>query len=255
MQRAIFFALAAMLCELAASNLAYATELTVLAPGSTEGALSELTPQFERSSGYKLVIKYGPVGVLADRIRKGEAVDVAILSAPASEELRKQGKLVAGSEAVIAKVGIGVFVRKGDPKPDIGSVDAFRHALAVAISIAYADPALGGSTSLLERDVVNSLDADGSIKAKTKLVAPAKPLLDLVASGGVDFGFNPIAEILPDSRLEYVGPIPAPLQKYSRYVASLVAPSQQADAFKALIVFLASPAAVAEMKAKGFEQP
>ena len=244
---------AALLCALAAPDRLSAAEIKILSPGSTEGAFSELLPQFEKASGHKISIEYGPVGVLAARVGKGEAADVAILSEPATAGLRKQDKLVAGSEVVIAKVGIGAFVRKGDPKPDISSVDAFLRALTSARVIAYADPALGGSTSILVGELMSSLDITGSIGPKTKLVPPAKPLLDLVAGGGVDFGFNPISEILPDPRVELVGPLPAPIQKYTRYVASLVAGSHQQDAYKALIAFLSSPQAAAVLQTKGFE--
>jgi molybdate transport system substrate-binding protein len=251
MFRVVF--LTATLLAFAASNQLGAAEIKVFSPGSTEGAFSELLPQFEKASGHKITVEYGPVGALAARVRKGEAVDVAILSEPATDELQKQGKLVAGSTVVIAKVGIGAFVRKGDPKPDISSVDAFLRALARARVIAYADPSLGGSTSILVGELMNSLDITGSIGSKTKLVPPAKPLLDLVAGGGADFGFNPISEILPDPRVELVGPLPAPIQKYTRYVASLVERSPQQDAFKALIAFLSSPEATAVLQAKGFE--
>jgi molybdate transport system substrate-binding protein len=251
MFRVVF--LTATLLAFAASNQLGAAEIKVFSPGSTEGAFSELLPQFEKASGHKITIEYGPVGALAARVRKGEAVDVAILSEPATDELQKQGKLVAGSTVVIAKVGIGAFVRKGDLKPDISSVDAFLRALARARVIAYADPSLGGSTSILVGELMNSLDITGSIGSKTKLVPPAKPLLDLVAGGGADFGFNPISEILPDPRVELVGPLPAPIQKYTRYVASLVERSPQQDAFKALIAFLSSPEATAVLQAKGFE--
>jgi molybdate transport system substrate-binding protein len=253
MYRLVSLTAAMLICAFAAPDRLNAAEIKILSPGSTEGAFSELLPQFEKTSGHKIAIEYGPVGALAARVRKGEAVDVAILSEPATEELRKQGKLVAGSEVVVAKVGIGAFVRKGDPKPDISSVDAFLRALTSARVIAYADPSLGGSTSILVGELMQSLDITGSIGPKTKLVPPAKPLLDLVAGGGVDFGFNPISEILPDPRVELVGPLPAPIQKYTRYVASLVDGSRQQDAFKALVAFLSSPEAAAVLKIKGFE--
>src|SRR5215469_519328 len=103
-----FVALAAVLALCAATDRLAAAEIKVLSPGSTENAFSALIPQFEKSSGHKLTIEYGPVGQLAARVKKGEAVDIAILSEPATAELREQGKLVAGSEAVVAKVGIGV---------------------------------------------------------------------------------------------------------------------------------------------------
>jgi molybdate transport system substrate-binding protein len=253
MYRLVSLTAAMLLGALAAPGPLSAADIKILSPGSTEGAFSELLPQFEKTSGHRITIEYGPVGALAARVRKGEAVDVAILSEPATEELRKQGKLVAGSEVVVAKVGIGAFVRKGDPKPDISSVDAFLRALTNARVIAYADPALGGSTSILVGELMQSLDITGSIGPKTKLVPPAKPLLDLVAGGGVDFGFNPISEILPDPRVELVGPLPGPIQRYTRYVASLVEGSHQQDAFKALTGFLSSPGAAAVLKAKGFE--
>jgi molybdate transport system substrate-binding protein len=253
MYRVVAVAAAMLLCAAGYSDRAHAADIKVLAPGSTENSFGVLVPQFTQSSGHTVTVGYGPVGGLAKRLGEGEAADVAILSEPVANALRAQGKLVAGSETVIAKVGIGVFVRKGDPKPDISTEDAFLHAVANAKSIAYADPKLGGSSSIVVAGIIDSLDITGSIKPKTNLVPPAKPLLDLVAGGGVDFGFNPISEILPDPRLDFVGPLPASLQKYTFYVANLVTGSQHQDAGKALIAYLASPAAAAVLKTKGFE--
>jgi molybdate transport system substrate-binding protein len=230
-------------------------EIRILSPGSTEAAFSELLPQFEKASGHTIKIGYGPAGALAARVAKGEAADVAILGEAQIEDLQKQGKLVAGSAAVLTKVGIGVFVRKGDPKPEIGTVNAFLLSLTRARTIAYADPKLGGSASILVDDLLKSLDVTGSIGGRTKLVPPAKPLLDLVAAGGIDFGFNPIPEILSDPRVELVGPLPAEIQRYTRYTAALTTGSSQADGYKALLAFLSSPTAVAVMKARGFEAP
>lgn len=253
MFRIIALATSLALGVAAAPHRVAAAEIKVLSPGSTENAFNDLIPPFEKSSGHKLIIDYGPVGALAARVAKGEAVDIAILSEPATEELRRQGKLVAGSETVVAKVGIGVFVRKGDPKPDISTLASFVQAVGRAKLIAYADPKLGGSSSILVGEIMSSLDVTGSIAPKTKLVPPAKPLLDLVASGGVDFGFNPISEILSDSRLELVGSLPAAIQKYTLYIASLVATSHQQEALKALAAYLTTPQAAAVFRAKGFE--
>jgi molybdate transport system substrate-binding protein len=246
-------AVAAILCAFVIPGTASAAELKILSPGATEGVFGELIPQFDRASGHKTTINYGPAGGQATRIRSGEVADVVILSEPESERLRQEGKIVAGTESVIAKVGIGVFVRKGDPKPDISTADAFLHALATAKLIAYADPKLGGSASILVAELLQSLDITGSIGSRTKLVPPAKPLVDLVAAGGVDFGFQPISQIFLDPRIEYVGPIPAPYQRYTQYVASLVATSQQRPAYDALITFLSSSAAVTVWRSKGFE--
>lgn len=230
-----------------------AADIRMLSPGATEGALTELLPPFEQSSGHKVVINYGPVGGLAKRVRNGEATDIVVLSTPVAAKLGKEGRTVAGTQTVIARVGIGVFVRKGDPHPDISTADNFKRAVAKARIIAYADPKLGGSSSILVADILQSLDITGSITDKTKLAPPAKPLVDLVARGGVDFGFQPISQIFLDPRIEYVGPIPAPFQQYTDYVASLVAGSGQREPYDALMTYLASPPAAAVWRSKGFE--
>jgi molybdate transport system substrate-binding protein len=247
--------LTALMVFACAGSVSAAAEIKILSPGSTEAAFSELLPHFEKASSQTIKIGYGPAGALAARVAKGEAIDVAILGEAQIEELQKQGKLVAGSAAVLIKVGIGVFVRKGDPKPDIGTVNAFMLSLTRARTIAYADPKLGGSASILVDDVLKSLDITGSIGGRTKHVPPAKPLLDLVAAGGIDFGFDPIPEILSDPRVELVGPLPAEIQRYTSYTAALTTGSSQADGYKALLAFLSSPPAVAVMKVRGFEAP
>jgi molybdate transport system substrate-binding protein len=236
------------------SDGASAAELKMLSPGATSSSLNQLLPQFEQSSGHKVTINYGPVGSLVDRVKKDEAVDLVVVNAQAADELRKLGKFVDGSETLIATVGVGVFVRKGDPKPDISTLEAFTRALANAKSIAYSDANLGGgSAATYLATLMASLDITGAIKPKTKLTPPSKPLADLVASGAVDFGLNQITEVLADPRLELVGPLPKEIQSYTRYVANPLARSQQHDASKALVTFLTSPAATTVMKSKGFE--
>jgi molybdate transport system substrate-binding protein len=233
--------------------IANAADIKILSPGATEGVLNELLPQFEKTSGHRASITYGPAGNVANRVRKGEAVDVLISSEPEAERLRKEGVTVDGSQAIVGRVGIGVFVRKGDPKPDISTAAAFERALTTAKVIAYADPKLGGSASILVAEILRSLDVTGSIGTRTRLVPPAKPLVDLVAGGGIDFGFQPVAQIFLDPRIEYVGPIPSPYQRYTNYVASLVATSKQPEAYKALLTFLDSPEAAKAWRSQGFE--
>jgi molybdate transport system substrate-binding protein len=253
MFRVVSAAVSMLLLALAIPDHAVAAELKILSPGATEGALAEMLPQFEKSSGHKVTIGYAPVGALAKRVQKGEAADVVVLSDPVAEELRKTGKTVDGSQTVIAKVGIGIFVRKGDPHPKIATSDDFLRAVAKAKIIAYADPKLGGSSSILVAEILRSLDVTGSIGERTKLTPPAKPLADYVASGAADFGFQPISQIFLDPRVEYVGPLPPDYQQYTDYVASLTAASQQQRAYSELLTFLASPAAVAVWRSKGFE--
>ncbi len=198
-------------------------------------------------------ITYSPALALADRIKGGESADVVILGEGPADALLKLGKLVAGSKVVIARVGVGVFVRKGDPKPDVSTFDAFKRALLSAKSITYSDPSLGGTASNYVRGLLSSLDATGSIKAKTKLAVRYRSIADFVANGGADFGLNQIAEILADPRLELVGPRPDPIQRYTHYTASLPSIGKSQSAGRELIDFLGSPAASEIMRSRGFE--
>jgi len=241
------------LCIAGGCASANAADIKLMSPGALASSLKELVPQFEAVSGHKVSVVYASAFALADRIKDGEAADVAIMGDGSADALLKTGQLVAGSNVVIAKVGVGVFVRKGDPKPDISSDAAFGRALLNAKAITYSDPALGGTASIYVAELLDSLDVTGSIKSKTKLSVQYRALNDFVANGGADFGLNQITEILADPRLELAGPLPEDLQKYTFYAASLVANGSNQSACKLLIEFLASPAAAAVMRSKGFE--
>jgi molybdate transport system substrate-binding protein len=253
MNRSVPIVAAILLFTSGAADRALAADIKLLSPGAMMSSLKQLVPQFETSSGHKVGVTYSPALALADRIKKDESADVVILGEDSADALQKLGKLVAGSKVVIARVGVGVFVRKGDPRPDVSTFDAFSRALLSAKSITYSDPSLGGSASNYVSTLMDSLDVTGSIRSKTRLAAQYRSIADFVANGGADFGLNQIAEILADPRLELVGPLPDPIQKYTYYTASLPSISDNQVAGKELIDFLASPAASQTMRSRGFE--
>jgi molybdate transport system substrate-binding protein len=160
--------LAATLCQFTAPSSASGMEVVLVSPGAVSSSLTELIPRFEQSSGHKVTVKYSPALALADRVKNGETADVAILGEPAADELEKLGRLVAGSKVVIAKVGVGVFVRQGAPKPDISTVDAFLRSVTNATAIAYSDPLLGGTAANYVGRLMASLDTAGAIRAKKR---------------------------------------------------------------------------------------
>src|SRR5215208_3686861 len=120
-------------------STASAAEIKVLCAVALESAIDVLIPDFEKSSGHKVTIAYGNAGAIADRFQKGETADLVINAAPLMDQLRAQGKVVDGDRIIIAKVGVGAFVRKGAAKPDISSADAFKRSMLAATSIAYPD--------------------------------------------------------------------------------------------------------------------
>ena len=244
----------AILCLLlaaTASSIANAAEIKVLSALGVKPAMIELIPKFEQSSGHKVTVDYGTVGALAGRIQKGEAADVVIATQQQIANLEKQGRIVEGSSIGIAKTSVGVFVRKGAPKPDISSVEALKRTLLAAKSIGHADPARGGAIAVYVAGLLDRLDIAADIKPKIRLFPPSA--YDLIAKGEVEIGFGGTSEILVAPGVELVGPLPAAIQNYTLIAAGIVASSKQQEAGKALIQFISSPAAAAAMKARGFE--
>src|SRR5436305_3879373 len=178
--------------------------------------------------------------------------DVVISSVPMIDRLQAQGKVVAGDRVIIAKVGVGAFVRKGAAKPDISSVDAFKRSMLAARSIAYPDPAGGGASGIYVASLLERLGIAAEMKPKTKLSTLAT-LYASVASGEVEIGFNQVTEILAQPTVELAGSLPPAIQNYTEFIAGIVTGSSQTDAARALVTFLYSPAAKTVLKAKGFE--
>ena len=234
--------------------LADAAEIKVLAGSALEPVFPELIPAFERASGNKVILDSdGAIGAMAARIEKGEVADVVIVSGAQIDRLVTQGKVAAGSRADLARVGVGVFVRKGAPKPDIATVDAFKRTMLAAKSIGYNDPAAGAPVSLYLLDLFERMGIATEMKAKSVAFKQRTERFAPVARGEVEIGFNQISEIIAAPGVDLAGPLPAAIQNYTQFSAGIVANGAQPAAAKAFIEFMASPAAKAVMKAKGFE--
>ena len=245
-------ALGLALFGITAGSTARAAEIKLLCAVALQPAMVALIPDFEKSSGHKVTIAYGNAGPVADRVQKGEAADIVISSVPLIDQLQAQGKVVADSRVTIAKVGVGVFVRKGAAKPDISSADAFKRSMLAARSIAYPDPAGGGASGIYVASLLERLGIAAEMKPKTTL-STLGTLYASVASGEVEIGFNQVSEILAQSTVELAGPLPPEIQNYTQFAPGIVTGGGQTDAARALATFLYSPAAKTVLKAKGFE--
>ena len=186
-----------------------AAEIKVLASNALKTALEELGPQFEKASEHKLSFTFNAAVPLKAEIEKGVAFDVAILSAPITEDLVKQGKLVAATRADIARSGAGLAVKRGAPKPDISTTEAFKRTLLDAKSICYVEQ---GATGIYLKGLFERLGIAEQLKSKTKLLPPSNPAAHAVANGEAEIGMTQISEILPYAGAELVGPLPAEIQ-------------------------------------------
>jgi molybdate transport system substrate-binding protein len=231
-----------------------AAEVRVMISGGLTAAYQALVPEFERVTGNKVITAYGPsMGTTANaipvRLERGEPADVLILVGYALEDLIKQGKAVAGSRVDIVKSPIGVCVKSGAPKPDISSADSLKRALLAAKSVAYSDSASGVYVST---EMFAKLGIADQMKDKAKKI-PATPVAEIVAHGDAEIGMQQISEMLPVAGVDIVGPLPADLQKITIFSAGIASVSKEPDAGKALIKFLASPAASATLVKSGLE--
>jgi molybdate transport system substrate-binding protein len=245
----------ALLFVAVAPSVGLCSALKVLSGSGVQPVMNEIIPQFERTSGHKVSFVYGTVGEMADRVQKGEIADMVISSAPQIDSLEKLGKVVSGSRTDLAKTGVGLFVRKGASKPDIGSVEAFKRTMLSARSIGWNDPAAGTPVSIYMLGAFERLGIAAEMKAKTTAFKQRSERFEAVARGDVEIGFNQISEILAASGIELLGPLPAAIQHYTLFTAGIVASGENQEAAKALLAFIASPAARAVMRAKGFETP
>ncbi|MCC7348906.1 MAG: substrate-binding domain-containing protein [Variibacter sp.] len=231
---------------------ATAAEMKVLTAGAFKQVLVAIAPAFERESGHRLEIVNDTVGALAKRIREGEAFDLVVVSPAALDDLAKAGKLAGGARANLARVGVGVMVRAGAPKPDIATVEAFKRAVLAAQSVAYIDPESGGSSGIYLAKLFERLGIADAVKPKAKLKRGGY-VADLVKSGEAELGIHQISEIVPVKEVTLVGPLPAEIQNYTTYAAGISAQAREAAAAQALLRTLTGPATAAVLQEKGME--
>jgi molybdate transport system substrate-binding protein len=236
-------------------SVAAADEITAFFPVSLKHANAQLIPQFERSSGNKVIARYSTAGGVANKVHSGEAADVAVSAEGAMNQLTKDGKLLSGSTMAIVKVGAGALVRKGVAKPDITTVERLKASLLAAKAISYTDPALGGPVGIYIGKLMDRLGIGPDMKPKTKLSGPGDAVSTTVVSGDADIGFIMINEILADPRVDFVGPLPQPVQYYTTFAGGIVAASKHQDAARAFISFLSSSASRTALEKLGFEAP
>jgi molybdate transport system substrate-binding protein len=237
-----------------AASAAFGEEVKVMTSGAFTAAYLELVPEFERATKNKLVTTFGGSAgngpeTIPNRLQRGEPADVVIMSAPALDQLIKQGKVVAGSRVDLVRSSIGMAVRAGAPKPDISTVAALRETLLRAKSIGYSASASG---IYLSTELFQTLGIADQVLPKSKN-AEGQRVGALVARGEVEIGFQQISELLPEPGIDYVGPLPPGAQRVTVFSAGIVVGAKQPEAARALVRFLASESAFSAIRKTGLE--
>jgi molybdate transport system substrate-binding protein len=223
-----------------------AADITLMCPPPMRSVIVELVAGFERANGHHVTITFAPSKAIIERLAAGEKTDVAVLTAQASDRMIEAGRLARRVD--LAKSTIGVAVRAGAPRPDVGSADAFRRTLLAAPSFARNE---GADSGIYMKSLIERLDIAEQMKAKTTLV-PTGYVAELVARGEVAIGAQQVSELMSVKGVDVIA-LPAELQHVVVFSAGLSATPASPAAVKALVEFLTAPAAAPVYKAKGLD--
>jgi molybdate transport system substrate-binding protein len=236
---------------LAQAGLVSAAEIKVFSTIGVQSALEELAPKFEQATGHKLNITWAVAAILVKRVQAGESADLYILTKQSLDALTADGKTTARADAAFASSGIAVVVKKGSPKPDISTAEAFKQALLNAKAIAYSNPAAGGASGVYIAKLLDRMGIADQMKPKTKHPPPSGNSALLVVNGEADLAIQQEPELTSVAGVDLVGPLPAGINNITGYSAGIDNGSRQVEGANALIKFLHTPEAAAVLKAKG----
>jgi molybdate transport system substrate-binding protein len=239
---------------------ASAADVHVMVSAGFYHAYAELVPAFEKASGHHVITTRGPsMGdspeAIPTRLARGETADIVILDGSATDELAQRGFVRADSKVTLAHSIIGMVVRAGSAKPDIGNVEAFKKALLAAKSIGYSD---SGSGTYLSTTLFKKLGIDDQVMPKSRKVRgppSGEPVAAVVARGEAEIGFQQVSELMHVEGVTLVGAIPAELQPGFTFAGALTRAAKEPEAATALIRFLASAEAAAVISKAGLKPP
>ena len=252
--RKIFFTFLILATNVLQVDYSYAAEIQVITSGAFAEALKQLVPEYEKQSPNKVIISYGSsMGAAPDsipsRLAKGEQFDILILAAPSLEGFIKSGDLQSGARVDLVASVMGAVVKTGAPKPDISTMNGLKLVLLNAKSVAYSASASGDylSTELFPKMGISEQMNKTARKIYSERVA------SVVARGDADLGFQQVSELLPIPGVDFIGELPQEAQKTVLFSAGITSNTQNLDASKDLIVFLASTKAVDTIQKAGLK--
>lgn len=226
--------------------------IKVMSAGAVEGPVSELAPEFTRTTGPEVELSFSTVGAHRERFVQGEKTDVIILSFPAIEGLEKEGRLVAGSRADLGRASCGVAVRDGMMMPNIATVEAFKRMLHNAGSIAANDPAHGGSSGIYLADLLKRMELYDEVKPKLVLCKTGRECALALIRGEAEIGITFTSEFIAVPGTRVVGTFPKEIEYVNGY-AGAIARNAAMEPAKAFLSFLTSPSSKERFKSFGLE--
>jgi molybdate transport system substrate-binding protein len=232
-----------------------AADLKVISAGAVRGLIAQIIDDYSHQTGQKFDFTIGTTGQLRTVITSGQPADLIIVSIPLMAELEKTGKLTPGSRADLGRVGIGVAVREGARVPDVAAPDSFKKALIEAKSVAYTNPAEGGTSGIYFTALTERLGIGDAIKQKAVMTKGGREAAIEVAEGRAEMAVVYVSEAIAVKGVKVAGLLPPSLQDFSAYAAAIPQNSTDAAAARAFIAALTSAAMAERWRSNGFEPP
>jgi molybdate transport system substrate-binding protein len=223
--------------------------LKLISSMATREVLNELASRFERDTGQKVATEAAGGVDVAKRVQNGEAVDIVVLASNAIDKLMSDGKVLPGSRVDLVQSGVSIAVRKGAARPDVASEEALKRAVMNAKTVSYST---GPSGVYLEK-MFARWGVLEDLRPRIVVPPPGKPVGSLVADGSVELGFQQLSELINLAGIDVIGPLPPAVQTITIFSGGVSANSTQPDAARAVLKFMASPAAADVKKRHGME--
>jgi molybdate transport system substrate-binding protein len=228
-----------------------AAQISVLSSNGVREAVSELLPQFEKTTGHRVQVIWDGTLNIKKRIGSGEVADLVILPAADVDDLIASGGLTPGSRIDLAKSIIGVAVRSGLAKPDVSSSEKLKGVLLAAKSIVISS----GPSGVYLLELLEKQGILGMLRPRITQLPSGQSVGEALARGGGDLGFQQVSELLHVSGITYVGPLPAEIQRVTIFSGGVPKTAKDAAVAREFLTFLKSPRNAAALKKAGLELP
>jgi molybdate transport system substrate-binding protein len=230
-----------------------AARLRILSAGALKYVVTDFAPKFTRDTGAQVEFTFGTIGAVQRRLAQGETADIIMGTAPAIAQMEQSGTLVAGSRTDLGRTPTSLCVRNDQPVPDISTPDRFKQAMLAAGSVAYTDPAAGGTSGIFLVGLFEHLGIADAVAKKALRCINGDEVVEKVLAGDAEIGSTFLSEIVPVKGVKVVGPLPAPIQNVTAYAAGIAASSTDRDAASKFIAMLSAPARREGWMSFGFE--
>jgi molybdate transport system substrate-binding protein len=232
-----------------------AADLKVISAGAVRGLIAQIIDDYSHQTGQTFDFTVGTTGQLRTIIASGQHADLVIVSAPLMDELEKTGKLTPGGRAELGRVGIGVAIRNGAAPPDVSTPNALKQALIDARSVAYTNPAEGGTSGIYFAGLAERFGIADAVRNKAVLTRGGREAAIEVAEGRAELAIVFVSEAMAVKGVKLAGSFPQAVQDYSAYAAAIPLSSTGPAAAGAFITALTSPAMAERWRRNGFEPP